>query len=308
MKNDKPNYTEIENLSAYLDHELSEVEENQLRGRLAQDAELRDKLEDLRLTRYTLRHTPKVRRQRSFTLSPEVVQKQKFAWRAVNFSRMVAVAASVLFVLVLGGEFLFGGSAGMIASAPAENATSIQELDEMEAPMAMEAPAEEAAEAPAMEEPATEPMAEAPLAEAGDAGQEPAAELNAQPTPTMQGTEQPAFVQEAEPTEFGIGGGAPPTETPLPAEPAAEERTMLSEKTMKETPPIDQGLQDGTMMQTGPIGDDTAGLTEGEMEQSELAGEPESAPIPLIRWVQGGLLVLALLGGAAAIYFRRNLR
>jgi len=62
------------------------------------------------------------------------------------------------------------------------------------------------------------------------------------------------------------------------------------------------------MMQTGPVGDDTAGLAEGEIARSELPGKPESAPIPLIRWVQGGLLVLALLSGAAAIYFRRNLR
>ena len=296
MKNDKPNYTEIENLSAYLDHELSEVEENQLRGRLSQDAELRNQLEDLRLTRYTLRHTPKVRRQRSFTLSPEVVQKQKFAWRAVNFSRLVAAAASVLFVLVLGGEILFGGRAGMIASAPAENATFMQESDEMEAPMAMEAPAEE---------PAMEPMEEAPSTEASDAAQ---SGLVAQPTPTIQGTELPAPVLEAQPTEIGVGGGAAPTEIPLPEEPAAEERTMPSEKVMEETLPVDQGLQDGEMMQTGPVGDDTAGLTEGEIERFELPGEPESAPIPLIRWVQGGLLVLALLSGAAAIYFRRNLR
>jgi len=301
MKNDKLNYTEIENLSAYLDHELSEVEENQLRTRLAQDAELRDKLEDLRLTRYTLRHTPKVRRQRSFTLSPEVVQKQKFAWRAVNFSRMVAAAASVLFVLVLGGEILFGGGAGMLASAPAENATFMQESDEMEAPMAMEAPA---MEEPAMEE----PMAEAPLAETSDAAQESSTGLIAQSTPTMQGTELPAAEPEVQPTEFGVGGGAAPTETPMPGEPAAEERTMPSEKVMQETPPVDQGMQDGEMMQTGPVGDDMAGLTEGEMERTGLAGEPESAPIPLIRWVQGGLLVLALLSGAAAIYFRRTLR
>ena len=46
--------------------------------------------------------------------------------------RLVAAAASVLFVLVLGGEILFGGRAGMIASAPAENATFMQESDEME--------------------------------------------------------------------------------------------------------------------------------------------------------------------------------
>jgi len=151
-------------------------------------------------------------------------------------------------------------------------------------------------------------MAEAPLAETDDAAQESATGLIAQPTPTMQGTELPAAASEALPTEFGVGGGAAPTETPMSGEPAAEERTMPSEKNMQETPPVDQELQDGAMMQTGPVGDDMTGLTEGEMERTGLAGEPESAPIPLIRWVQGGLLVLALLSGAAAIYFRRTLR
>ena len=38
MKNDKLHTIEIETLSAYLDHELSEREESQLRDRLAHDA------------------------------------------------------------------------------------------------------------------------------------------------------------------------------------------------------------------------------------------------------------------------------
>ena len=196
MKNDKLHTIEIETLSAYLDHELSEREETQLRDRLAQDADLRGKLEDLRLTRYTLRHTPKVKRQRSFTLSPEMVRKQTVAWRAVNISRMVSVAASVLFAFVVVGEILFSGSAGSIAFAPAEDSAMVESSEEMEAPMAMQA-----ADENLMEEPAQEPFIAAEAAPV----EEPAAEES---TADM--------AAESTSVPIGIGGGNEPTATLIP--------------------------------------------------------------------------------------------
>lgn len=305
MKNDKLNYTEIENLSAYLDHELSEVEENQLKGRLAHDAQLRDKLEDLRLTRYTLRHTPKVQRRRSFTLSPEMVQKQKSAWFALNVSRMVSVAASVLFVLVLGGQLIFGGGAGMLASAPAENASMMQDSAEMEAPMAMEAPAEEAVEEAAMEPMAAELVEEPAAEESSDLADHTPEAMGMgggiEPTPTIQATEIAAVESELQPTatEFGIGGGAPPTETPVPpSDSAAEERLIPSEKTVEQ----DQ------VFETGPAEGDEAMPGDGDMAETTLISEKETPQVSFIPWVLGGLLVLALLSGGAAIYFRRIAR
>ncbi len=296
MKNDKPNYTDIENLSAYLDHELSEDEENQLRSRLAQDASLRDELEDLRLTRYTLRHTPKVRRQRSFTLTPEMVKKQKFAWRAINFSRMVAAAASVLFLLVIGGEILFSGQAGLIASAPAENAAMVQEAAEMESPMAAEDIGEGGVAEDSVEVPMEEPMEAliVPEAEEEAAAEEPA--------------EEPAPI-EPSPTEWGVGGGAPPEETATPTFSGPEERTMPSTKAAEETITVEEmplaGASDeGDGSETNQLeGDDTA-----EMIEPVEPPETDRAPVPLVRWVQGGLLLVAIFSGALAIYFRRTLR
>ena len=312
MKNDKLHTIEIETLSAYLDHELSEREETQLRDRLAQDADLRGKLEDLRLTRYTLRHTPKVKRQRSFTLSPEMVRKQTVAWRAVNISRMVSVAASVLFAFVVVGEILFSGSAGSIAFAPAEDSAMVESSEEMEAPMAMQA-----ADENLMEEPAQEPFIAAEAAPVEEpAAEESTADMAAEstsvpigigggnePTATLP-QDAPAAEPEGTP-EPGGGGGAPPTELPVAtATDGMQDRTMPSEKVAEGIGQAEDGLAEDTSMV-----DDSAEAAQMEMlEDTAPTEDTARESIPWIRWIQGGLLVLAIFFGAAAIYFRRTIR
>jgi len=315
MKKDKLHNIEIENLSAYLDHELSEQEETQLRDRLAQDAELREKLEDLRLTRYTLRHTPKVKRQRSFTLSPEMVRKQTAAWRAVNISRLVSVASSVLFAFVLFGEILFSGSAGLLASAPAEESAEVESVEEVEAPMAMQAADENLMEDSAAESmmaaeaaPVEEPAAEEPVADmAADTAEGTPEPIGIgggiEPTATLP---QEAPEAELEGTPEPGGGGAPPTDLPLPTEvPGVQDRTMPSEKATGGIGQAEDGLADDTAM-----AEDSA--ESAPMERFEETGpgalEDQPSSIPLIRWIQGGLLVVAIFFGAAAIYFRRSVR
>jgi len=315
MKNDKLHTIEIETLSAYLDHELSEREETQLRDRLAHDAELREKLEDLRLTRYTLRHTPKVKRSRSFTLSPEMVRKQTVAWRAINISRLVSVAASVLFSFMIIGEILFSGSGGLLAANTAEDSVMEDSSEEVGIPMSMQA-----ADENLMEEPAEEPMIAAESAPVEEpAADEPAEDVagdTAESTPTVSGIGggiEPTATQSLEVAESelegtpepGAGGGAPPTEPPLPAEATGvEERTMPSQKATGEIGQAEDGMaEDMTMAddsaETAPVEkfDETGPTEEGTRES-----------IPWIRWIQGGLLVLAICFGAAAIYFRRTVR
>jgi len=305
MKNDKLNTIEIETLSAYLDHELSEREETQLRERLASDADLRNQLEDLRLTRYTLRHTPKVRRQRSFTLSPEMVRKQTTAWRALTISRMVSVATSVLFAFVVVGEVLFSGSAGLLAAAPAEDTAMVESAEEMEAPMMMQASdenlmgdsAEEqsmAAEAAPMEEPAADMAAESTLPSGMGGGVEPT-EIEA-PAAELEGTPEP-----------GGGGGAPPTAVPT-ATVGMQDRTMPSQKATGETGLAEDGMLDDTAM-ADEIAESAPMEQMGDTELSDqLLQEEQPEPIPTIRWIQAVLLALAIFFGAAAIYFRRTVR
>ena len=310
MKNDKLHTIEIETLSAYLDHELSEREESQLRDRLAHDAELRAKLEDLRLTRYTLRHTPKVKRQRSFTLSPEMVRKQTVAWRAVNISRMVSVAASVLLAFVVVGELLFSGSAGSIAFAPAEDSVMVESSEEMEAPMAMQA-----ADDNLMEEPAQEPNLAAESAPVEEpVAEESTADMAAESTPLPPGMgggieptqTQAGEAQEAEPEgtpEPGGGGGALPTELPAPTA-GMQDRTMPSEKVTEGIGQAETGLAEDMSM-----AEDSAEAAQSQMlEETAPTDDVARESIPWIRWIQGGLLVLAIFFGAAAIYFRRSIR
>lgn len=299
MKNNHYTQTEIENLSAYLDHELTEAEEAQLRSRLAEDVNLREALEDLRLTRYTLQHTPKVRRQRSFVLSPEMVRQQRSVWRAFSFSRTISIAASVLFALVIGGEVFFGGSAGMLSAASQENAAMdvYEEVaaDEAEAPMMMEAaPQEEAtgdtAEADdsmnaAIAEPDTEEPAEEPMASPTE---------TLAPQPTMDMTQPPSG-----------GGGLPPspTETMKDAEPTTEEAADEEMSAALAPPEEGAGDNDTRIMDGGRTTEGENLAEDTNMAESELQTKE---PIPTIRWVQTGLLLLALIGAGLALYFRRR--
>lgn len=301
MKNNHYPQTEIENLSAYLDHELNEAEEAQLRSRLAQDASLREALEDMRLTRYTLQHTPNVRRQRSFVLSPEMVRQQKSAWRAFSFSRTIAVAASVLFALVFGGQVLFGGSAGMLSAASQETVAmdvyNETTANNGEAPMMMEAaPAEEMAEDTAAA--AADDSMMTGLAES--ATEEPAAEMMPAPTETM--APQPTMDMTQPPSG---GGGLPPspTEAVKVAEPTVEEPTDESMSAALAPPDEGTGAADSRIADEGRITPEEGMAEDTTMAETELQ---TSEPIPAIRWVQTGLLVLALLGAGLAIYFRRR--
>ena len=117
MKNRNQRQPDLETLSAYLDHELSEAEEQTLRSRLSRDTALQHQLDDLRQTRYVLRNTPKVKRPRSFVLSPEMVRQQRFAAGAWNVSRWVSAVASALLIVAIGGQYLLSGSR-MAGSAP----------------------------------------------------------------------------------------------------------------------------------------------------------------------------------------------
>lgn len=308
MKNmNRLNQREIENLSAYLDHELTESEEAQLRARLAQDVALREALEDLRLTRYTLRNAPRVKRQRSFTLTPEMVGQQRLAWRALNFSRIMAVTASVLFAAILGGQLLLGGQAGMLASAPPEEAA--MNAADVEESMMMEAPAAEPVEEAEMQDLAAESTmdegamdmqaAEAEMVE--EASPEEPSGIGGGPTPTPEGTPAPPMEGDAPQTqEPGGGGGEPPDAA---AEPAAEPTIVAESRTI----PMEKDIPDDAVERESMDAGGEAMVQEQPVEEPypEPAGQEG---ISWIVWVQIVLGVFALAAAGAWIYFRRIVR
>jgi anti-sigma factor RsiW len=130
---------EWEALSAYLDGQLNQKDRQRLERGLQERLELRQALEELRRTRAILRSQPKLRAPRNFTLTPEMVgfrTPTRAMPRAYPAFRLVSALASVLFILVLIGDF-FGRAPVVTGGSPASG-TVMQEM-RAEAPAAASA-------------------------------------------------------------------------------------------------------------------------------------------------------------------------
>jgi hypothetical protein len=327
MRNSKKKIIDIENLSAYLDDQLQPEEKAKLQSRLSNEAELRQQLEDLRQTRAVLRSTPQVRRPRSFTLTPEMVQQQRFVFQAMRFSRLVATVATVVFAFVFAGQMFFSRGLGFSAMSPAGNSVAMDEQaasdadlaepllaeseddsanmaqmaeEEMES-AAMEEPAEEAMEEPAEEGAAMLPQATPPPPPAEDdmAEDQDNADIAAASEPSDDEITQ----------EPGGGGGLPPA-TPT-SDAAIEPRTTDQEKT-DEGERVGESAEEGPMFMAAPtemLGE-ADGVEKIADEDMPVDGDtvqrgPRFSTIAL---VEGGLVALAVLAGVLSLYFQRKLK
>jgi anti-sigma factor RsiW len=151
---------EWEDLSAYLDGQLSPKESARLDEKLQASADLRAALNELSQTRSLLRSQPAVRAPRNFLLTPKMVGVSRAPARTFQLfpvMRLASVLAMALFVLVLAGDLLMSGGqpavmpvafqsaqmpapAAELKSAPEAGAPEVGAV--MEAPAATEAPAE----------------------------------------------------------------------------------------------------------------------------------------------------------------------
>ncbi len=159
-------------LSAYLDGELTPRERARLEVRLEREPGLRQALQRMAQTRAVLRRTPRLRAPRSFALTPAMVGQQP---ALPSVMRWVSLAATVLLLFVLAGDFFLAGT-----------------VKRSVAPLAMEAPLVEAT-APVMEKAAAEaeeaagapPEAAAPAIRVPEAAPTAGtADLSATPLPT----------------------------------------------------------------------------------------------------------------------------
>jgi hypothetical protein len=214
-----------EDLSTYLDGELTPTERSRLESRLEVSAEMRAALEEMRRTRQVLRNQPRVRAPRNFTLTPQMVgirTEKSPAFRLFPVMRLTAVLASLLFVFMMVGEFFWLGQnmaapmlgeesaplmaqemgdtvAGEVSEAVVEKAIPEGELEE---PMALEVePSLDVASEPDERAPAMEmPMEEAegyqvPTAEAPFAAAPPA------PLVGVEATSMPSALESLQPVE-----------------------------------------------------------------------------------------------------------
>jgi hypothetical protein len=117
-----PSFRDVEQLSAYLDGQLSQAEKTRLETRLQSDPALAAAFADLRQARTILRRTPRRRSPRNFTLTPKMAGIKPPVPRLVPALSWASAAAMVLFVLTLGTNLLSqissGANAPMLSAAP----------------------------------------------------------------------------------------------------------------------------------------------------------------------------------------------
>jgi len=97
---------ELNTLSAFLDGELKKSERQHLQTRLAQEPELRERLENLRKTKVLLGSLPHLDAPRNFTLTPEMVKvrEKKQPWSSVL--QLASAMAAVFLVALVGLELV----------------------------------------------------------------------------------------------------------------------------------------------------------------------------------------------------------
>jgi len=275
---------EWEALSAYLDKQLSARERSRLEARLKENPELRQALQEMRRVRTILRSQPKMRAPRNFTLTPEMVGMRRSPVqrsRAYPVFRLASVLATILFVLVLVGDFISGpasltaresASAPQIVAMATEQAEEAQRYappgfgggaqpEQEEAPKAFEVPQEEAAEQGTPTPPPGVMMLQ-------QATSEPSTESQLAPEATM-----------APP-----GEQAPRVAVPLVRKPYPSEGESLE---------ADQGLA-GETEQTRPY-------------EEPLNDESQEQGVRVEPWriAEIALAVIAVLTGLAALILRR---
>lgn len=144
-------FRDIEQLSAYLDGQLSPSDSARLESRIFADPELDSVLSDLRLARGILRKLPARKAPRNFTLTRKMVGLKPPLPRTFSFFRFSTAFATFLLMLTFAANSIlprmsFGAGAPMVA----QEAYSISGCDEPCSPSAMAA-ATEAPVVPSME-------------------------------------------------------------------------------------------------------------------------------------------------------------
>ena len=142
------NFRDIEQLSSYLDGQLSPSESARLESRISSDPELASDLNDLRAAQGILRKLPARKAPRNFTLTRQMVGLKPPLPRSYSFFRFSTAFATVLLMLTFAANALIQlprMALGVAAGAPAPAAKSAYGLGAgpaaaTAAPAATEAP------------------------------------------------------------------------------------------------------------------------------------------------------------------------
>ncbi len=121
----QPSSRDLEQLSTYLDGQLTPVERARLEARLVADPQLRLELDELRRTRSLLRRTPRRRAPRSFALTPKMAGLRPPVPRLVPAFAWTSAAAVLLFFCTFAFGLVNTVSLAPMAAAPKANAPAL---------------------------------------------------------------------------------------------------------------------------------------------------------------------------------------
>jgi len=131
MTNERRSTHDIKILSAFLDNALNTSQQEKLQTRLAQEPELRQKLENLRRTKTMLANLPRVKSPRNFTLTPDMVTaRQPQGSPFFTTLKLATSFAAILLVTLFGIELLMGS--GLMATRLASEAPAIESMRSVE--------------------------------------------------------------------------------------------------------------------------------------------------------------------------------
>lgn len=154
-----PTFRDLENLSAYLDGQLSNNETKRIETRLKSDVELHSALEDLRRTRELIHRLPHRRSPRNFTLTPNMVRLRPPLPRLYPIFRFAATITALLLIFTFATNLAAPMVAvPLMAKAPAALSYGMggeggETPAESEALLTEQSAGMEALEAPALAEP-----------------------------------------------------------------------------------------------------------------------------------------------------------
>jgi anti-sigma factor RsiW len=265
---------EIEQLSAYIDNQLSAAERLTLERRLEREPGLRAELEDLRATATLLRELPDRRPPRSFTLDLSALPRQQR--RLLLPLRWATLVATILLAVALTPDAYVALRDGAPLPAPAAQQAPTDGFGS--AGVAKQGEAADTMQLPSGTAIATGPqesasnVQEAPAAAQNNAEEQPAAPAAA----TEAARVEPLPPGAGGPPSIDSAGGAPAQAMPYTGAEAAP------------------GAELSEPESSSP---DTAAL--------EVTGDtPPFQPLPWWRWLQLGLAAVVVGLGAATLWAR----
>lgn len=275
MMSERQRVRELEQLSAFLDGELNEVEQKQIESRLASEAELHEMYEGLRKTKLLFSRLRRVRAPRSFALTPEMVKVRKPKRPFFTSIRWATSVAAILLVVVFGAEYLLGNILAASAPMAAEPVFESLEMDQDMAALSEEEPNTKAAE--------PEPLIIWGVPGAGGGGDM----VNG-----LGGGGGDAGISESSPIIPSDDGGTPPEDLPTDIPPSGE---RAFDDTEGESPILG-------------INSDQAGEVtySGEEETAESPSPGWLAALTPLRWAEIGLGVLTLTGVIILLVKRKS--